>query len=129
MQKTFILKSCTLSVGEIETWGWFHQCFMSSFYAQRSQKGKKIVKFISVFLHLGSLLKKLLIKTFYDQLLCQYFCAQKLQSQNVTREKLHKTLSHKKAWVKCWWKWHQCSISSTNYTQVFCTKVFCAVFL
>jgi hypothetical protein len=34
---------------------------------------------------------------FYEQLLRQYYCAQKLQSQTVTREKLGKTLSYNKA--------------------------------
>jgi len=34
--------------------------------------------------------------TFYPHLFCWYFCAKKLQSQNVTREKLHKTLLYKK---------------------------------
>jgi len=35
--------------------------------------------------------------TFYEQLLRQYSCAKKLQSQTVTREKLHKILSFKEA--------------------------------
>jgi hypothetical protein len=40
--------------------------------------------------------------TFYEQLLRQYSCAKKLQSQTVTREKLLcKTLSYKKALIKC----------------------------
>jgi len=34
--------------------------------------------------------------TFYAHLLRQYFCANILQSQNVTREKLHKALLYKK---------------------------------
>jgi hypothetical protein len=34
--------------------------------------------------------------TIYEQLLRQYFFAKKLQSQIVTREKLHKTLLNKK---------------------------------
>jgi hypothetical protein len=34
--------------------------------------------------------------TFYTQLLRQYFDAKKLQSQNITREKLHKTLLYEK---------------------------------
>jgi len=34
--------------------------------------------------------------TFYEQLLRQYFCARKLQSQTVTREKLCKTLLYEK---------------------------------
>ncbi len=34
--------------------------------------------------------------TFYGQILPQYFCAKKLQSQNVTREKLVKSLWYKK---------------------------------
>ncbi len=36
---------------------------------------------------------------------CAIFCVKKLQSKTVTREKLWKTLSYKKAWVKCWWNW------------------------
>jgi len=35
--------------------------------------------------------------TFYEQLLGQYFCAKKLQSQTVIREKHFKTLLFKKA--------------------------------
>jgi len=34
--------------------------------------------------------------TFHTHLLQQYFCGKKFQSQNVTREKLRKALSHKK---------------------------------
>jgi len=34
--------------------------------------------------------------TFYAQLLQQYFCAKKLQSQNVTKEKLREALSYEK---------------------------------
>jgi len=36
------------------------------------------------------------INIYNEQLLRPYSCAKKLQSQNVTREKLHKTLFHKK---------------------------------
>jgi len=35
-------------------------------------------------------------QTFYAQLLLKYFCTRKLQSQNVTREKLHKALLYEK---------------------------------
>jgi len=31
--------------------------------------------------------------------------------------------------VKCWWNWHQVSISPTFYEQLFCAKVFCKAFL
>jgi len=34
--------------------------------------------------------------TFYERLLRQYFCAKKLQSQKVTREKLRKALLYEK---------------------------------
>jgi len=38
----------------------------------------------------------LISTTFYYCHLCQYFCAKKIQSQNVTRDKLHEALSYKK---------------------------------
>jgi len=34
--------------------------------------------------------------TFFEQLLRQYFCAKKLPSQNITREKMHNLLLYKK---------------------------------
>jgi len=34
--------------------------------------------------------------TFYEQFLSQYFCAKKLQSQNVTREKMRNLLQYEK---------------------------------
>ncbi len=34
--------------------------------------------------------------TFYEQLLCQYSCAKKVQSQTVIREKVLKALSNEK---------------------------------
>jgi hypothetical protein len=37
-----------------------------------------------------------ILSTFYEQLLCQYSCNKKLQSQNIPREKLCKRLSYKK---------------------------------
>ncbi len=39
---------------------------------------------------------QLISSTFFEQLLCQYSCAKKLQSQTVTRENLCKTLLSKK---------------------------------
>ncbi len=45
--------------------------------------------------------------TFYARLLCQYFCTKKLQSQNVTREKLRKHFCTKNLCIKCWWNWLQ----------------------
>jgi len=36
----------------------------------------------------------LISSTFYEQLLCRYSFAKKLQSQTTIREKLHKTLSN-----------------------------------
>jgi len=42
------------------------------------------------------------------------------------REKIKSTFDTKEARVKCWWKWHLWSISSTFYTRIFFTKVlFC----
>jgi len=38
--------------------------------------------------------------TFYKRLLRQYFCAKKLKSQNVTKEKLSKALLYKKFVVR-----------------------------
>jgi hypothetical protein len=38
----------------------------------------------------------LISSTFYERLFADIFCAKKLQSQNVTREKLHKALLYKK---------------------------------
>ncbi len=48
----------------------------------------------------------------FHQYFMSSFCAKmllpkKIQSQNVSREKLRKTLSYKKAHLKCWWNWHQ----------------------
>jgi len=43
----------------------------------------------------SNLLLVSILSTFYKCLFCQYFCAKKLQSQNVTREKLHKALLYK----------------------------------
>ncbi len=42
-----------------------------------------------------------ILSTFYKQLLRQYSFAKKIQSQNVSREKLQRTLLHKKGPVKC----------------------------
>ncbi len=43
---------------------------------------------------------------FYKQLLRSYSFGKKLQSQNVSREKLLKALSYKKLRIKCWWNRH-----------------------
>ncbi len=39
-------------------------------------------------------------------LFVQNFGAKNLQSLNISREKLHKDFSSKKARVKHWWNWH-----------------------
>jgi len=57
--------------------------------------------------------------TFYEQLLRQYYFAEKLQSQTVFREKLCKVHMYKKLPIKCWWNWHLGSISP---------KCLCAAF-
>ncbi len=49
----------------------------------------------------------------------QYFCAKKLQSQNVTREKLYKALSYKKISSEMLIG----SISSMFYKQLSCTQI------
>jgi len=43
---------------------------------------------------------------------------QKLQSQNVTREKLVEALLYKYFCEECWWNWALVSISSTFYEQL-----------
>jgi hypothetical protein len=64
--------------------------------------------------------------TFYEQLLGQFFCAKKLQSQNVTRKKLRKALSYEKFLLKMLMKLQ--SISSTFYKQLLHRYAFAKKF-
>jgi hypothetical protein len=56
--------------------------------------------------------------TFYEQLLRQYFCARKLQSQTVTREKLCKTLLYEKDKLKMLMK----LTPRVNFINIFVPK-------
>ncbi len=52
------------------------------------------------------MLKILTLVVNFINILRSAFAAKKLQSQTVSRDKLLKTLSSKKARLKCWWNWH-----------------------
>jgi len=54
------------------------------------------LRFCSLFLTLDDAEQVSISSTFNARLLRQYFCAKKLQSQNVTREKLHEAILYKK---------------------------------
>ncbi len=48
---------------------------------------------------------------------------QKITQPKFTREMLREALLYKKnSRVKCWWNWHQGSISSTFYEQLLCMQ-------
>jgi len=65
-----------------------------------------------------------ILSTFYVRLLRQYSYTKKLQSQNLTRKMLRKTLLFEKFEVKCWWNWPQsCTTSSSNLWVKPCLNI------
>jgi len=63
--------------------------------------------------------------TFYVQLFCQYSINKNLQSQNVSRQKLHKTLSQEKnLLIKCWWNGHLLTNIICRFSALICSWYF-----
>jgi len=95
------------NLGSAEHWGYARA---HSFLLSKSSNWHKF-KYLAYSLYVKcwwNLHQGLISFTFYEQLLGQYSCAKKIFKAKLLLEKsCAKPFCMKKAYVKCWWNWHQ----------------------